>query len=146
MWLRALTRPQLVGVSFYPFYGKSATLANLKSSLTALVNKLGKDVFIAETNWPEACSGVTLSEPSVPVSAAGQQTWVKDVVAVMNALPGGHGVGICASAWCAVLGVADDAAAVYWEPGWIGNANLGSSCSVRALRRAWNAMLMRRAG
>lgn len=32
----------LLGFSFYPFYGTSATLANLKSSLQNIVNKLGK--------------------------------------------------------------------------------------------------------
>lgn len=75
-----------------------------------------QDVLIAETNWPEACpSSVALSEPSIPVSASGQQTWVHDIENVLAALPSGHGLGI-----------------VYWEPGWIGNAGLGSSCSVSA--------------
>jgi arabinogalactan endo-1,4-beta-galactosidase len=32
----------LIGVSFYPFYGSQATLANLKSTLTGLVNTFGK--------------------------------------------------------------------------------------------------------
>lgn len=32
----------LLGFSFYPFYGTSATLANLKTSLQNIINKLGK--------------------------------------------------------------------------------------------------------
>jgi arabinogalactan endo-1,4-beta-galactosidase len=35
-----------------PFYGMSATLSNLKSSLTNLINTYDKDVMIAETaSW-----------------------------------------------------------------------------------------------
>jgi len=104
------------GVSFYPFYGTGATLANLKSSLTTLISTYGKDVIVAETDWPVSCSGVALSEPSVPVSAAGQTTWVVDVENLLKALPGGHGRGI-----------------MYWEPGWIGNDGLGSGCASNLL-------------
>lgn len=68
---------------------------------------------VVETDWPTSCAGVSLSEPSVPISAAGQSTWVADIRNVLSSLSGGHGLGI-----------------VYWEPGWIGNANLGSSCAV----------------
>lgn len=68
---------------------------------------------VVETDWPVTCSGVTLSA-SVPVSVAGQSTWVADIRNTLSALSGGHGLGI-----------------IYWEPGWIGNANLGSGCSVR---------------
>lgn len=68
---------------------------------------------VVETDWPTSCSGVALSEPSVPISAAGQSTWVADIRNVLSGLSGGHGLGI-----------------VYWEPGWVGNANLGSSCAV----------------
>ncbi|KAF8888576.1 endogalactanase [Infundibulicybe gibba] len=102
----------IMGFSFYPFYGTGATLAALKTSLQAIVTKFGKDVIVAETDWPAVCSGVTLSEKSVAVSAAGQSTWVADIRTVVAGLSGGHGIGI-----------------VYWEPGWIGNAGLGSSCA-----------------
>lgn len=74
---------------------------------------------VVETNWPVTCSGVTLSESSVPVSAAGQSTWVADIKNVLAGLSGGHGLGI-----------------VYWEPGWVGNANLGSGCAVSRRSRS----------
>ncbi|KAI0650511.1 arabinogalactan endo-1,4-beta-galactosidase [Trametes meyenii] len=111
----ALTADQvdIIGVSFYPFYDSGATLSALKSSLTNLANTYNKPIVVAETDWPVSCSGsVHLTEPSVPVSSSGQQTWVADIRDVLSALPNGHGAGI-----------------FYWEPGWIGNANLGSGCS-----------------
>ena len=32
----------------------------------------------------------------------------------------------------ATLDVCANSRIVYWEPGWVGNANLGSGCAVRA--------------
>ncbi|THH14750.1 hypothetical protein EW146_g5630 [Bondarzewia mesenterica] len=102
----------IVGVSFYPFYDAGATLAALKSSLTNLANAYGKPIVVAETDWPVSCPGVSLTEPGIPVSAAGQETWVTDIHNVLKGLPNGLGQGI-----------------FYWEPGWIGNAALGSACA-----------------
>jgi len=99
------------GVSFYPFYGTSATLANLKSSLNSMVSKYGKDIVVAETNWPVSCPGVALSE-KIPVSIAGQLTWMSDIISILKGLPNGHGKGV-----------------FYWEPGWLGFGSLGSQCS-----------------
>ncbi|KAI0347696.1 arabinogalactan endo-1,4-beta-galactosidase [Trametopsis cervina] len=103
----------IMGFSFYPFYGTGATLNAFKSSMQNIISKYNKDVLAAETDWPEACSSsVALSEKSIPVSASGQTTWVQDIENVLASLPNSHGLGV-----------------VYWEPGWIGNAGLGSSCS-----------------
>jgi arabinogalactan endo-1,4-beta-galactosidase len=89
----AKTDFDILGVSFYPFYDTRATLSTLQSSLTTVANLLGKPIVVAETDWPEACSGVTLSA-SVPVSAAGQLTWITDIKNVLAALPNGLGQGI----------------------------------------------------
>jgi len=102
----------IIGVSFYPFYDSGATLSSLKSSLTNLANNMKKPIVVAETDWPVTCSGTSLTEPSIPVSVAGQQTWITDIKNVLTSLPNGLGAGI-----------------YYWEPPWIGNANLGSSCA-----------------
>ncbi|EJC99940.1 arabinogalactan endo-1,4-beta-galactosidase [Fomitiporia mediterranea MF3/22] len=102
----------VLAFSFYPFYDTRATLNALQSTLTSVVSQFNKDILIAETDWPVSCSSVTLSETSIPKSAAGQQTWVHDVENVLTGLSGGHGLGV-----------------VYWEPGWIGNAGLGSACA-----------------
>ncbi|TFY80753.1 hypothetical protein EWM64_g3258 [Hericium alpestre] len=108
----AASQVDYIGVSFYPFYDAGATLAALKSSLTKAANAFGKPIVVAETDWPVACSGVQLTEPSIAVSAQGQETWISDIVGVLKGLPNGLGQGI-----------------FYWEPGWVGNAALGSGCS-----------------
>lgn len=99
------------GFSYYPFYSTSATISALTSSLTAMANTYGKPIYIAETDYPNDCPGVTLSA-SYPVSAAGQTQWTKAVISVLNGLPNGLGAGI-----------------YYWEPGYIKVAGLGSSCA-----------------
>lgn len=79
----------------------------------ALILIKSKDVMVVETDWPAVCSGTTMSESSVPISVAGQSTWVAGIRTALQGISGGHGIGI-----------------VYWEPSWIGNAGLGSSCAV----------------
>ncbi|KAJ7291161.1 endogalactanase [Mycena rebaudengoi] len=108
----AIADVDIMGFSFYPFYGTGATYNALKSSLQAMVTKFGKDVMVVETDWPAVCSGTAMSEPSIAISAAGQSQWVLGIRNVLSGLSGGHGIGI-----------------VYWEPAWIGNAGLGSSCA-----------------
>ncbi|KAK0904994.1 hypothetical protein LTR02_006694 [Friedmanniomyces endolithicus] len=59
----------IFGFSFYPFYGTAATLANLKTSLTALAYKYNKPLHVVETDWPDICNGPSapeLSEQSIP--------------------------------------------------------------------------------
>ncbi|KAF7955615.1 hypothetical protein EAE96_004541 [Botrytis aclada] len=104
----------MMGVSYYPFYNSAATLASLKTSLTNMASTWGKQLVVAETNWPFACPSPAYAFPSdatsIPFSAAGQTTWIKDVAAVVAGVSGGVGL-------------------FYWEPAWINNAALGSSCS-----------------
>ncbi|EMD41055.1 glycoside hydrolase family 53 protein [Gelatoporia subvermispora B] len=84
----------IVGVSFYPFYDAGATLAALQSSLANLAGTLRKPIVVAETDWPVECPGVNLTEPSIPVSVAGQETWTGDIRDVLQGLPDGLGQGI----------------------------------------------------
>lgn len=104
----------VMGVSYYPFYNSAATLASLKSSLASMASTWGKEIIVAETDWPVSCPSPAYSFPSdltsIPFSAAGQTTFIKDVAAVVAATSGGSGL-------------------FYWEPAWINNAGLGSSCS-----------------
>jgi len=104
----------LIGLSYYPFYNSAATLSSFKSSLADISSTYGKGVVVAETNWPESCPNPGTSFPpdvsSIPFSAAGQTTWVEDVASTVSGTSGGVGL-------------------YYWEPGWIGNAGLGSSCA-----------------
>ncbi|KAJ5678699.1 hypothetical protein N7462_006943 [Penicillium macrosclerotiorum] len=103
-----------IGVSYYPFYSSSATLASLKTSLTNLYSTYGKDLVVVETDWPTSCPNPAYTFPSdlksIPFSVAGQQTFLKDLAAVVEAVTGGLGI-------------------YYWEPAWVDNAGLGSSCA-----------------
>lgn len=84
--------------------------------MTNLAAKYGKEIVIAEINWPQSCPEPEFAFPSdttnIPFSAAGQRTFVKDVAGLVAAVDGGKGVGL-----------------FYWEPAWIDNAGLGSSCA-----------------
>lgn len=109
-----LTDFDMMGVSYYPFYSASATLASLKTSLANMASTWGKQIVVAETDWPVSCPSPAYAFPSdltsIPFSAAGQTTFIKDVAAVVAATSGGAGL-------------------FYWEPAWINNAGLGSSCA-----------------
>lgn len=104
----------MMGVSYYPFYNSAAALASLKSTLASMASTWGKQIVVAETNWPVSCPSPAYAFPSdlasIPFSAAGQTTFVEDVAAAVAATSGGAGL-------------------FYWEPAWINNAALGSSCS-----------------
>lgn len=127
----------VMGFSFYPCFGTGATLSNLDSSMRYVVSTWNKargitfslvmtcshkhlqDIMIVETDWPVACNteATPLSEPAIPVNVEGQIIWTEGIFAVLNNLNldcGDKALGI-----------------VYWEPGWIGNAALGSPCTVR---------------
>ncbi|KDQ58683.1 glycoside hydrolase family 53 protein [Jaapia argillacea MUCL 33604] len=118
-----------MGFSFYPFYGTTATLENLKESMGNVSTLYHKDFMVVETDWPANCTGTALSEPTVPISIQGQETWVSDIRNVLlevdSISPVAKALGIC-----------------YWEPGWIGNAALGSSCADNLLVTPTGAMRM----
>ncbi|CAN8099226.1 unnamed protein product [Discula destructiva] len=103
----------VMGVSYYPFYSADATLSALETSLNNMASTWGKEIIVAETNWPTSCSSPAYDFPSdvssIPFSAEGQTTWMEKVTAIVEAVDGGTGV-------------------FYWEPAWVDNAALGSSC------------------
>lgn len=106
----------VLGVSYYPFYdAKGSTLENLKTNLDNMAKTYKKPIVIAETDWPIKCSkaagNIPTSLMSIPFSGNGQVLWIKKIADIVKAVPNGLGQGI-----------------MYWEPGWIDNANLGSKC------------------
>jgi len=109
------------GLSYYPFYNSAATLSALSSSMANMANKYQKEIMVVETNWPSWCPNPSTAFPadtkSIPFSAEGQSQWMKEVAKRVAAVPGGRGTGL-----------------FYWEPAWIDNAGLGSSCG-------WNLMV-----
>ncbi|CUA74321.1 arabinogalactan endo-1,4-beta-galactosidase [Rhizoctonia solani] len=68
----------IIGVSYYAFYNPSATLSALKYSLGQLASTYGKELVVAETNWPVSCPKPKYKFPadasSIPISAIGQAT------------------------------------------------------------------------
>lgn len=105
----------IIGLSYYPFYNSAATLASLKTSLSNIASTFGKQIIVAETDWPVSCPSPKYTFPndcSMAKSVDGQTTWVKTVAAAVAATSSSLGVGL-----------------FYWEPGWVGNAGLGSSCA-----------------
>lgn len=108
----------MMGVSYYPFYGSGATLSALKSTLTKMASKWGKQIVVSELDWPTSCPSPAYTFPSdlkdIPFSAAGQTEFIKRVAAV-------------------VAGVSNGVGLYYWEPAWVNNQALGSSCSSNTL-------------
>lgn len=101
----------ILALSYYPFYDSRASLASLKSALSNVRTIIRKPYFIAETNWPAQCTQPSLPFPvdcTFPFSAEGQIQWVEAVSAILEE-EGGLGI-------------------YYWEPTWLQNAGLGSSC------------------
>ncbi|TEA13024.1 Arabinogalactan endo-beta-1,4-galactanase [Colletotrichum sidae] len=108
----------MMGVSYYPFYGNGATLSALKASLNNMASKWNKEIAVAETNWPTACASPKFEFPSdlkdIPFSAAGQSAFLKRVADIVAGVKNGKGL-------------------FYWEPAWVNNQALGSSCSSNTL-------------
>ena len=104
----------MMGVSFYPFYSASAGLESLRTSLKNMASNWNKEVAVVETNWPTSCPNPKYQFPSdvrsIPFSEAGQVQYVTKVADVVKSV--NRGVGL-----------------FYWEPAWIHNAGLGSSCA-----------------
>ncbi|KAL8403557.1 hypothetical protein RB594_008719 [Gaeumannomyces avenae] len=104
----------IMGVSYYPFYDADATLARLKTSLTNMANTWGKEIVVAEVNWPTSCPSPRYQFPadvrSIPFSADGQVQFLRRVAQTVAGVRNGNGI-------------------FYWEPAWVNNAGLGSSCS-----------------
>lgn len=103
-----------MGVSFYPFYGADATLSNLQTSLSNMASTWGKELIVAEVDWPTDCPSPANTFPSdvqdIPFTADGQVEYVQRVAAVVEGVSNGVGL-------------------FYWEPAWVNNQGLGSSCN-----------------
>lgn len=108
----------IIGLSYYPFYNSDASLANLETSLSNAASKWGKGLVVAETNWPTSCPSPEYEFPSdtsdIPFSAEGQSTWLQRVAEVVAGVKNGLGL-------------------FYWEPAWLDNAALGSSCEYNTM-------------
>ena len=120
-WLGYLEKynamPDIVGVSYYPFW--HGGLDNLQYVLDKIATDFKVDVMVMETSWgftdDEApfCNNQFNSETlgkagGYATSPQAQVTVVADIVDVLSKVPDGHGKGI-----------------FYWEPAWLPNQNSG---------------------
>ncbi|KAB8204806.1 glycoside hydrolase superfamily [Aspergillus parasiticus] len=78
-----------------------------------LATQYQKEVQVVETNWPTQCSNPEYPFPQdqldIPFSSAGQITYLQRLADTLKAIPAATGLN-------------------YWEPAWIDNAVLGTSC------------------
>ncbi|KAH7194077.1 glycoside hydrolase superfamily [Fusarium oxysporum] len=113
-------------VSFYPFWGEGATMQNLTDSLNHLATKYNKEVQVVETNWPTSCPNPDYAFPAdqldIPFTPAGQAQYLRLLADTLKAIPAATGLN-------------------YWEPAWINNAVLGSSCEANVFLAALGTLL-----
>ncbi|KAI9172800.1 glycosyl hydrolase 53 [Paramyrothecium foliicola] len=114
----ALEDWDVIGVSFYPFWGPGATMDNLNTTLSTLAAQYNKEVQVVETNWPTKCPSPDQAFPAdqlnIPLSPEGQVEYLQLLGETIKSIPSATGLN-------------------YWEPAWINNAVLGSSCESNVL-------------
>ncbi|NYI06906.1 glycoside hydrolase family 53 protein [Allostreptomyces psammosilenae] len=106
----------VIGLSYYSYWHGS--LDELQTTLDTVTARYGKPVAVVETAYPftleEADHELNVINPSspvtdgYPVSPAGQAANFRDVQSVVQAVPGGMGLGV-----------------FYWEPTWTAVPGLG---------------------
>jgi arabinogalactan endo-1,4-beta-galactosidase len=101
----------VIGASFYGYW--HGTLAELQANLRDVTTRYGKDVVVAETAYPFTLAdedgwGNIIGEadliPGYPATPAGQAAWLRDLRAVVRAVPRALGVYWWDATWTAVEG------------------------------------------
>jgi arabinogalactan endo-1,4-beta-galactosidase len=100
----------LVGVSYYPWWHGS--LDDLRATLGALAAAFGRPVVVVETAYPWTLGWADDEHnpvgredqllPAYPATPAGQQAFLREVLAIVAGVPGGLGAAVC-----------------WWEPAWL---------------------------
>ncbi len=114
--------------SYYPFWHGS--LENLQGQLSQVAERYGKQVMVAETQWPYTDedgddSGNTSDSMSgrgaYPFTVQGQSMEIRDVAAAVAAIPQGIGVFYWEAGWIPVPGQDRQSRSLLWEQygsGW----------------------------
>ncbi|TMC13105.1 MAG: hypothetical protein E6J41_01300, partial [Chloroflexi bacterium] len=99
-----------IGLSFYTFWDGPFT--GLRANVDDLATRYGRDVFIAELQYPWTLANGDTNDNFVwtpsqlrggySASPGGQLSFVSDALSILADAPGGHGGGL-----------------LYWEPEWI---------------------------
>ncbi|MBP6469731.1 MAG: arabinogalactan endo-1,4-beta-galactosidase [Chloroflexi bacterium] len=107
----------VLGLSYYPWW--QGSLADLANNLQDLSQHYPQDIILVETAYPwtldwQDDTHNLVGEPAqllpdYPASPAGQAAFLRDVLAMVQAVPGGKGIGV-----------------YYWEPEYIAVNGFGS--------------------
>jgi arabinogalactan endo-1,4-beta-galactosidase len=89
----------IIGESYYPQY--HGLIANAQTCLPNAASTFGKPVYVAETGYPDE-GGTPTADEAYPLTPAGQNTFLAALVALVQGIPNGQGMGI-----------------MYWEPEWL---------------------------
>ncbi|AIE86081.1 glycoside hydrolase family 53 protein [Fimbriimonas ginsengisoli] len=97
-----------IGLSFYPFW--HGTLTDLQANVNDLAVRYGKDIYVVETAYPWTIDrargqGFAMTEkldPEYPPTPEGQAKFLRKMLEIVQAIPGGRGKGL-----------------LYWAPTWI---------------------------
>ena len=116
-WFDNMTRREVpfdvIGISYYPFWHGS--LPELQGNLSDITARYDKDVIVVETAYAftdqedDAHANIvsgTMAAPGYPLSPEGQRAMLRDVMAIVRAVPGGRGLGVFYwdATWTAVPG------------------------------------------
>ncbi len=116
-WFDSMTRRDvpfdIIGISYYPFWHGS--LAQLQYNLNDITARYDKDVIVVETAYPFTdeeddfhpnIANRSMMIPGYPFTPQGQRAMLRDVMAIVRAVPNGRGLGVFYwdATWTAVLG------------------------------------------
>lgn len=101
----------VIGLSYYPWW--HGPLTQLSQNIDALAKKYGKPIVVVETQYPwtladgdqttpNQVSSQTQLQAGYPATPEGQESYVRDVVSLVAAVPNHLGMGV-----------------FYWEPAWL---------------------------
>ncbi|MFI6035798.1 arabinogalactan endo-beta-1,4-galactanase [Streptomyces sp. NPDC051315] len=124
-----------IGLSYYGYW--HGTLYDFQTTLDDAAARYGKPVFVAETAYPFRLDSEDAHEniidlstelvPGYPASAAGQLAWMNAVANIVEAVPGGRGLGVFywEATWTAVTGNGWDPTDASSGNGWENQALFG---------------------
>ena len=130
-WFGNIVRREIpfdvIGISYYPYWHGS--LAELQYNLNDISERYGKDVIVVETayaftdqenDYLENIANSSMAIPGYPYSPEGQRAMLRDVMAVVRAVPNGRGLGV-----------------FYWDATWTAVAGNGWESTDPSSGNAW---------